>query len=101
MDLLLTDEEMAVLESVTSEQQWNDACEQIKKARNGQYPRDWFARVLKSGLINRVTARFGQEPGFKLTSFSSSGVQGPTTFHPIDYEKESTGSVTDPVDLSA
>ena len=54
----LTDEEMGSLISVKSEVDWADACRKIKSARGGQYPHDWFARVLQTGLMTRVCSSF-------------------------------------------
>jgi hypothetical protein len=55
----ITDDEIAMLEAAQSAKDWNDACASIKKARNGLYPRDWWPRVLDSGLCRRVSARWG------------------------------------------
>lgn len=54
--MLLTDEELQLLETVNTEDEWNDACDKVKKARGGKYPPDWYARVIAGGVI----ARFGQ-----------------------------------------
>lgn len=53
----ITDDELATLERCRSEPDWNQACERIKAAR-GQYPDDWFERVLLSGLMARVASSF-------------------------------------------
>lgn len=58
---LLTEEELTSLREARSEQQWNSACDRIKGARQGQYPDDWFARVLMSGLLRRAQSTWKTE----------------------------------------
>lgn len=62
----LTDQEMELLESVTTEQGWNDACDAVKRARGGIYPQDWYHRVIATGMIARVAARFGRDDKIHL-----------------------------------
>lgn len=54
----LTDDEIKQLEAARSEKEWNDACDAVKRTRGGQYPGDWWSRVMVSGLAARVTSRF-------------------------------------------
>lgn len=56
--MLITDEELNMLEACNTEEQWNAACDRIKGARGGTYPEDWFFKVLVSGMVGRITARF-------------------------------------------
>lgn len=62
----LTDAELALLEGAKSELDWDAACDLVKKARGGGYPRDWFAKVLQSGLAKRVSARWGGTDEIRL-----------------------------------
>ncbi len=48
----LTNEEIIRLEATKNEQEWNDVCDEIKTARNDQYPPDWWPRIMLSGLAN-------------------------------------------------
>lgn len=48
-------EEIALLEA-PSEAAWDKVCDQIKAARAGKYPPDWWERVAKSGLGSHVAA---------------------------------------------
>ena len=57
----ITDEELEMLENCHSSEDWNAACDKIKKARKGQYPPDWWPRVKMSGMMDRVMARFGAD----------------------------------------
>lgn len=65
----LTDQEMLLLENVKTEAEWNAACDQIKGARKGQYPADWWPRVKLSGLMDRVAARFGGDTAIHFEVF--------------------------------
>ncbi len=56
--MYLTSEEMDRLESVQTMEQWDDACDAVKNARGGVYPHDWWLRVMRSGLAERVAARW-------------------------------------------
>jgi hypothetical protein len=53
----LTDEEFASLTVAANNHDrdaWNTACNAIKLARDGQYPPDWYHRVLASGLPEKL-----------------------------------------------
>jgi hypothetical protein len=52
----LTPEEIDTLKNTKSETEWNAACDAVKAARGGQYPADWFPRIIMSGLLT-VTQR--------------------------------------------
>jgi hypothetical protein len=54
----LTEEEFAELESCETEAAWFDICQRVKAARGGQYPNDWFPRVVCSGLARERIARW-------------------------------------------
>lgn len=55
----LTQRELKMLESCSSEEEWGAACDEIKAARKGVYPSDWWAKVKLSGMGDRVAARWG------------------------------------------
>ena len=48
----LTEQEIAKLKATKNKQQWNACCNEIKAARSGQYPPDWWPLVIQSGLLN-------------------------------------------------
>lgn len=54
----ISTEELKRLEACESEEDWNAACDAIKEARGGRYPRDWRSRVMTSGLMARVVGRW-------------------------------------------
>lgn len=56
----MTQDELTNLESCKSEKEWNTVCDEVKAAHGG-YPSDWYAKVVMSGLMARVAARFGRD----------------------------------------
>ena len=57
---VISREELAMLRSCQSGQDWSQACTTIKNARDGiAYPPDWWAKVISSGLADQVMARWG------------------------------------------
>lgn len=54
----MNDDEMARLNAATTEAEWNAACDDVKRARGGRYPEDWFPRVVLSGLVGRKSEEF-------------------------------------------
>jgi hypothetical protein len=52
----IKDEEIKSLECAKSAQEWNAACEKIKRDRDGKYPPDWWEKVSRSGLMAQVSA---------------------------------------------
>jgi len=54
------DEDLLMLENIQTEEAWGAACKEIKGRDHGRYPFDWYEKVIESGLINRVCARFGE-----------------------------------------
>ena len=53
---MLTEKELAALTNTKSETEWNDVCDSVKAAREGQYPSDWYQKVVLSGLASRMSA---------------------------------------------
>jgi hypothetical protein len=51
--MLLTPEEIARLKAARDEQEWHNACDDIKRARRGQYPDDWVSSGMRSLAILR------------------------------------------------
>lgn len=54
----ITVNELRALRTSTSETEWNRVCDQIKAAHGGQYPPDWYRKVLASGLARQVQSRW-------------------------------------------
>lgn len=51
----LSDSDLQALHGARSELEWNSVCDQVKKRHRGQYPDDWYVKVVLSGLIARKT----------------------------------------------
>lgn len=62
----ITQEELDRLRSSKNENDWNAACDAIKKARNGRYPFDWWPKVMMSGLADEVANNWGQPDAFEI-----------------------------------
>lgn len=52
----LTEAEMDKFRNTKSEREWNAVCDEIKAARNGSYPPDWFAKMMMTGLMSAIAA---------------------------------------------
>ena len=66
----ITQEELDRLKACTTSQEWSDTCDAIKDARDGQYPPDWWAKVILSGLAREVTARWGSDDQIHITTYT-------------------------------
>jgi hypothetical protein len=55
----ITSSELDRFNNAATEEEWNAACDDIKAARGGQYPPDWYAVVIRGGVLARAQARFG------------------------------------------
>lgn len=69
----ISEAELESLRACQSEEEWEQICNSIKEVRGGEYPLDWFPKVMASGLAKEVLARFGQAPGFRLETINKEG----------------------------
>jgi len=46
----LTPEEIETMKSSKTEADWNRNCDAVKRARSGQYPPDWYDKIILSGV---------------------------------------------------
>lgn len=46
----ITTEEVNKLASTKSASEWNAVCDQIKRARGGEYPPDWWNKIMMTGM---------------------------------------------------
>jgi hypothetical protein len=60
--------ELLRLRSSQSQDEWNAICDEVKSSRGGQYPHEWYAKVIASGVVDQATARFGGG-GLTFTAF--------------------------------
>lgn len=70
----ITKAELADLNAAQSEKDWNAVCARIKASRDGQYPADWWAEVMQSGLCASVSARWNGTDQVQLRPMSSSEI---------------------------
>ncbi len=59
----ITEREISELEATRSETEWNAKCDEIKKARGGQYPPDWWPVMMMSGKIAATQASWKANEG--------------------------------------
>jgi len=52
----LTQEEIEKLKATKSEAEWNAVCDEVKSARGGSYPGNWYATVVLSGMMADVSS---------------------------------------------
>jgi hypothetical protein len=50
----LTEAEVAKFRAAKSEAEWNRLCDEVKRSRGGNYPADWYAKIIMTGLIHEV-----------------------------------------------
>ena len=67
----ITDKELEMLEACQSAEDWGNACDNIKDARSGDYPSDWWDKVKLSGMMDRVLGRWGADSQIKSVSFKN------------------------------
>lgn len=46
------------MSAATSKSDWNNRCDEVKAANGGDYPAFWFGKVIMSGLLSRVSAKW-------------------------------------------
>ena len=68
----MTEEQMQSLESCRTPQEWRKACDEIKASTPSKvcYPDDWHEKVVASGLMDRITSRWGGSSGMTITTFA-------------------------------
>lgn len=54
----ITTEEVERLKSTMTAEEWHRECDAIKAARTGEYPGDWYYRIVQSGIYIRAMARW-------------------------------------------
>jgi len=65
----MTEQEVvALMESSTTEQEWNTNCDKVKRAC-GDYPAFWYQTIILSGLGDRVAAKWGGDMQLRFVTF--------------------------------
>ena len=60
-----------MLEACQTEKDWGKVCDDIKAARGGEYPDDWWAKVNQSGMMDRILSRWGADSKLRVASFNT------------------------------
>lgn len=53
-DLNITEQELKKLEDAQDDMEWNKVVDEIKAARDGTFPPDWYAKVILEDLKLKV-----------------------------------------------
>lgn len=80
MDKLRDDEFNAICAAQT-EKQYYEAVDQMKRARNGEYPPDWWPRMVQSGMLRKISARWGGDDRVRM--ITGDGGYFPPPIEPI------------------
>lgn len=89
LELFITDDEIAMLTACQNETEWKNATVRIKEPRNGHYPRDWFARVIQSGLMKKISSSWGAPPpAIGLDFHAADGTLVDSVSIPVDPQDE-------------
>lgn len=54
----MTEEQIEQLRATKSESEWNDACDDVRRENGGQYPDDWFQKVMMGGVYAEARANW-------------------------------------------
>ena len=65
----ITEQEMSAMVDCKTECEWNDLCDKMKSERGGQYPPDWYAKIIATGFISKKASSFNVAPGITITAF--------------------------------
>ena len=66
----MNEQQLKMLEDCKTAADWRKACDAIKDSTGiGMYPDDWFEKVVQSGMMDRITARWGEDSSLKVTVF--------------------------------
>ena len=56
LDLTTEEGVTALMQSSSSEKDWNYKADKVRQANNNDYPNFWYKACILSGLVNRVSA---------------------------------------------
>lgn len=60
---------LAYMKQATSEADWNNRCDTIKKANDNDYPSFWFETMILSGEARKILGSFGSSADLRISSF--------------------------------
>ena len=76
----ITKEELELLDSCQTKEDWSAATTLIQEAHGDEYPTDWWAKVKESGLMDQIMGRWGANSSLSIEvmpSFREYKVQFP------------------------
>lgn len=59
-----------LMESSQSAREWDNNCDKVKEAHDGQYPDYWWDEMKLSGRMDHILGRFGESSELKLYTFT-------------------------------
>lgn len=86
----ITDDELQALRETKNDSDWSQVCEEIKAARNGGYPPDWWPKVMASGLMDEIRQGWDDPEAGLLTAH---GQNPDGSWTPLSREKSVDGPI--------
>lgn len=62
-------EVVELMETSQTEAEWNENCSIVKAAFGGQYPPFWWNEIKLSGVMAKVTARWGSDDQIHIQKY--------------------------------
>lgn len=78
MDYTKLEDVKVALEQTRSEGEWNDVCDAVKKANDGEYPGWWFREIILSGFGDGVMEKWGGSTDIHVEPLDMSFFNGET-----------------------
>lgn len=66
LDLTKEEDVVTLMKSSTSERNWNENCDKVKKANNG-YPSFWFKAIIIGGVARDTSSKWGGDDAIHVT----------------------------------
>ena len=67
----MTQAQIDLMKSSYSAREWNRNIESIRREHDGDYPDDWYAVIVESGIARSISARWGST--YELRAVAGSG----------------------------
>lgn len=61
---------VALMESSSSSDEWNDNLRKVQVEFGGKYPEFWYAAIVASGVATKTFAKFGASTDIKVTALA-------------------------------
>ena len=62
----ITAEELELLDSCQTKEDWSAATTLVQEAHGDKYPTDWWAKVKESGLMDQIMGRWGANSSLSI-----------------------------------